>query len=397
MRSFGTFLFALMMTVVVQGQEKKTMFSYMSRNNILNHLDIGVGVSTVGLNVDLALPVTNYARIRAGYSYMPPINIHSKFPIGTRSGSIGDMTGKVAMIDKMLAQYNIDLNSEGFEDFKLMYDKFRNIEVKDYVTLGLKPNMHQFKFLVDVMPFKRNKHWSLTLGFFVGSPNVGSASNLDEETPILEAVNAYNKIYADYPAKGIKGTWLNKGYEDAVNDPFYRYGVAGFPLGKFSDGDLALMIPSEDATARAEMELNKFRPYVGLNYNTHLSRNKKWNLNVDAGVLFICGKPSVYVDNVLKIDASPLKGYLDENSENFDYVYESGIGIDPYWFNYYGDIVRFNSQTQKYESCADLRSHVDLMRDLHDMPAGKVRDMVNTISKLKVYPNLSVTVSYRLY
>ena len=44
-----------------------------------------------------------------------------------------------------------------------------------------------------------------------------------------------------------------------------------------------------------------------------------------------------------------------------------------------------------------LLQHVDLVHDLYNMPNGKVRDMVNTISKFKVYPNLSVTFSYRLF
>ena len=160
-----------------------------------------------------------------------------------------------------------------------------------------------------------------------------------------------------------------------------------------------MMIPNEDATARAEMEISKVRPYIGFGYNTHLSRDRKWNLNVDAGIMFLCGKPSVYVDNVYKIDVSPLKGDFDEN---WIYQYESGIGFNPDG-DYYGDIIRPNANYD-YEN-PDAQplfivdkplSHVDLVHDLHDIN-GKVGNMVNTISKFKVYPNVSVTVSYRIF
>ncbi len=145
------------------------------------------------------------------------------------------------------------------------------------------------------------------------------------------------------------------------------------------------------------MEISKIRPYLGFGYNTHLSRNKKWNLNVDAGVLFLCGKPSVYVDNVYCIDENRPKVLLDSyESEwpNYDIVhpnvdYDYSIPDDPdnpqpFWFFDKDDPSKYRQQ-------------VDLVHDLHDMPNGKVRDMVNTISKFKVYPNLSVTVSYRLF
>jgi hypothetical protein len=163
-----------------------------------------------------------------------------------------------------------------------------------------------------------------------------------------------------------------------------------------------MMIPGEDATVHAEMEVSKVRPYVGLGYNTHLSRNKRWKLNVDAGVLILCGTPRVYVDNVYKIDASKL--VLDVDN---DYSYVSGMGFlsekipefDPkiYDNRYYGDIVRFNDETWEYDYVGNLQNHVDLIHDLHDIPSGKVRDMVDLARKLKVYPNLSVTFSYRIF
>lgn len=407
MRKFGVLLFALSLPLVLSAQDNMFQTSSLAQKNILNHLDVGVNVGTLGFGIDVAAPIGDYVRVRAGYNYMPRFTINSNFNVETRNGSIKKLIEKVGKIDEKLAEYGIDINDEAFAEYKEMFEKFRNVEAKDYVTMGLKPNIHQFKFLVDVMPFKNNKHWNLTAGFFVGNSTVGDACNLEKETLILEGINLYNSVYAKYPKEGIKGTFLYKpdDPETAKNDPFFKYGMAGFNLGTFADGDRAMMVPGEDNTVRAEMKVNKFRPYLGLGYNTHLSKDKKWNLNVDAGILFLCGKPKIYVDNIYKFDASPL--VLNDDNETIGKdIYVSGSGLDIRSFDgghnwnyyYYGEIVRYywDGTTEKYIDCCNIQNRVDLVHDLHDIP-GKVGNMVNTISKFKVYPNLSVTFSYRLF
>ncbi len=404
MRKFWAILFVLSLSVAAQGQERRNMFSCMAERNILNHLDVGINVGTVGVGIDVALPVTDYARIRLGYNYVPRINFHSHFPIETRDGRSLASQLKDIDIEKEIQGAGFDIHNlpEGAQNYVTMFNQIRD-DLSDDVTMGLKPNFSHFKFLVDVMPFKRNKHWSFTAGIFVGSSVVGEADNLERETKILQGVNAYNELYIQYANKGFdgEGTYLFWG-GDMRNDTFFRRGVAGFPLGRFSDGEKAMMIPGEDATVHAEMEVSKVRPYVGLGYNTHLSRNKRWKLNVDAGVLILCGTPRVYVDNVYKIDDGEL--VLDVDN---DYSYVSGMGFlseyipefDPkiYDNRYYGDIVRFNDETWEYDYVGNLQNHVDLIHDLHDIPSGKVRDMVDLARKLKVYPNLSVTFSYRIF
>ena len=404
MRKFWAILFVLSLSVAAQGQERRNMFSCMAERNILNHLDVGINVGTVGVGIDVALPVTDYARIRLGYNYVPRINFHSHFPIETRDGRSLASQLKDIDIEKEIQGAGFDIHNlpEGAQNYVTMFNQIRD-DLSDDVTMGLKPNFSHFKFLVDVMPFKRNKHWSFTAGIFVGSSVVGEADNLERETKILQGVNAYNELYIQYANKGFdgEGTYLFWG-GDMRNDTFFRRGVAGFPLGRFSDGEKAMMIPGEDATVHAEMEVSKVRPYVGLGYNTHLSRNKRWKLNVDAGVLILCGTPRVYVDNVYKIDDDEL--VLDVDN---DYSYVSGMGFlsekipefDPkiYENRYYGDIVRFNDETWEYDYVGNLQNHVDLIHDLRDIPSGKVRDMVDLARKLKVYPNLSVTFSYRIF
>ena len=395
MKKLGVFLFALSMATGLFAQDnvggESASVSGFVKNGILNHLDVGVNVGTLGLGIDVSMPVGDYVRVRAGYNYMPRFNFHSDFSIETSKGSVGNLWEKVSRINDKLVEYNIDLSKPGFEEYKAMYDKFQRAELRDYVTMGLRPNLHQFKFMVDVLPFRNNKHWSFTVGFFAGPSEVGDARNLDRETLILEGINAYNTIYMNYPNDGINGAYLRP-RPQAQEDPFYRYGLAGFNLGTFADGSKAMMVPGADATVRAEMRTSKVRPYVGFGYNTHLSKDRRWNLNVDAGVLFLCGSPSVYVDNVYKIDTSEIR--FDEEG-----YYAGGMGFDGD-NNYYGDVVRWHDESDNPDDwgyyCDEPLNHVDLVHDLHDIP-GKVGSMVNAISKFKVYPNASVTFSYRLF
>jgi hypothetical protein len=363
MKKFGIFLFAFILSASIQAQK-----------NILNHMDLGVNVGTVGIGVDVAVPVGDYVRIRAGYNYMPRFTFHSNFPIETSTGgSIKYYIEKINSIDidKKVEELGIDIDQPEFQVYKDALNQFRDVEPRDYVSMGIRPNLHQFKFMVDVMPFKNNKHWSITAGFFAGPSNVGDACNMEEETKLLQAVNAYNMFYIDYLSNG--RNFAGHGEVEQFTRLYTTNGIAGFPIGYFEDGDKAMMVPSKDGTARADLEVNKVRPYFGFGYNTHLSRNKKWKLTVDAGVM-ILGKRRVYVNNVYKINTS----LIDPSNECYD-------------------IIRPNADETDYDVDEPLPYAVDLMNDLHDIPSGKVRDMVNTISKFKVYPNVSLSVSYRLY
>jgi len=314
MKVLGIFLSALSLSAALLAQEKQSFSSLLAQKNILNHMDVGINVGTVGVGIDVAVPIGNYVRIRAGYNYMPRFTIKSDFPIETRNGSIEKYIGKIngVDIDKKIAEFGVDLNEPKFKEWKDMVDQFRDVELRDFVTMGLRPNLHQFKFLVDVLPFKNNKHWSFTAGFFVGSTQVGDAINQESESLLLEAVNAYNDLYKEYLGNG--KNFAGHGEIAKLTQLFTDNGVAGIPLGYFADGKKAMMVPGADGTIRAEMFIKKVRPYLGFGYNTHLSRNRKWNLNVDAGIMFLCGKPNVYVNNVYAID--------ERAPTEFDFSYE---------------------------------------------------------------------------
>jgi len=354
-------------------------------------MDVGVNVGTMGIGVDVAVPVGNYVRVRAGYHYMPRFTINSDFPVETRSGNgsftdfvgeetnVSDLQGRISRIERRLDNMGVDLNTPEYSKTKALLDYYnamspeerKNTVVSDKVAMGLRPSMHQFKLLVDVMPFRNNKHWSFTTGIFVGPSVVGDACNMDKETLALMTISAYNELYV------LSCQW-NLPNGNHISSLEER-GVAGFNLGRFKDGNLAIMVPDKDNKARAEMEVSKVRPYIGFGYNTHLSRNKRWQLNVDAGVMFLCGAPKVYVDNVYSI-----------NEDNIDFDKYGDIDLCENF-----DIIHPNESGTDYVVDTPL-SHINLIRDLQGI-TGKVGDLVDVVSKFKVYPNATVTFSYRLY
>ena len=393
MRKFATFLLTLSLSVLTSAQtEKHSIVSVLSQKSILNHMDVGVNVGTTSIGIEAAVPVGNYVRVRAGYHYMPRFTINSSFPVETRGGSFSESDlnhymDKMSSITDILEQNGINLDNYPKE--RELIEKFSGVNLKDNVSMGMKPSMHQFKLLVDILPLKNNKHWSLTTGIFVGPATVGNACNLTKETQLLQAINAYNELYVmsctDEMFSGTDISYKGK----RLKEVFTQMGVAGFPLGTFArdikyidqngeeqtaarKGTKAIMVPSAEGTAHAEMEVSKVRPYIGFGYNTHLSRDKRWRMNVDAGVMFLCGAPKVYVDNVYCIDETHI------NPDNEEY-----------------DIVRPNDDWTDYVVDSPL-SHINLVRDVQGIP-GKVGDLVSVASKFKVYPNATVTFSYRLY
>lgn len=392
MRKLAVVLSALSLSAALSAQEGgKSFTSVLAQKNILNHMDVGVNVGTMGIGVDVAVPVGNYVRVRAGYHYMPRFTINSDFPVETRSGNgsvtdfvgeetnVSDLQGRISMIERRLDNMGVDLNTPEYSKTKALLDYYnamspeerKNTVVSDKVAMGLRPSMHQFKLLVDVMPFRNNKHWSFTTGIFVGPSVVGDACNMDKETLALMTISAYNELYV------LSCQW-NLPNGNHISSLEER-GVAGFNLGRFKDGNLAIMVPDKDNKARAEMEVSKVRPYIGFGYNTHLSRNKRWQLNVDAGVMFLCGAPKVYVDNVYSI-----------NEDNIDFDKYGDIDLCENF-----DIIHPNESGTDYIVDTPL-SHIDLIRDVKGIP-GKVGDLVDVVSKFKVYPNATVTFSYRLY
>lgn len=341
----------------------------VSAQNYFNHMDLGVNVSSTGVGADIAMPVGNFVRMRTGFTYMPKFTFTSNFDV----------------------QFLGNISADKLRRMKNVMQEFSGQPVQDNVDAIMKPTWSNFKFLVDVFPFRGNKHWSITAGFYVGPSRVGEAINDENAISTLSAVNMYNSMYEkackDVPMITVEyedGSMHN--FDIPLKSEFVKAGMMGMPLGYFpnnvddpNDPDYdphrfrAVMVPNKNCLAKAEMEVSKFRPYVGLGYNTSLSKNGKWKLAVDAGVMFLGGSPHVYVDNVYRVDSNDDYNFISWDQEKFD---ETG-NVDEAWVK-------------------QVPQRIDLTRDVTEIP-GKVGDMVSTVKKFKCWPVLSITFSHKLF
>ena len=318
----------------------------VSAQDYFNHMDLGVNVSSTGVGADITMPVGDFVRLRTGFTYMPKFKINSNFNV--------DFMG--------------EMDDDKLRRMKDMMSYFTSEPMKDNIDMQLRPTWTQFKFLVDIMPFKNNKHWNVTVGFYAGPSTIGEALNDPSGNTTLVGVNMYNSMYI----KACKGEPMFR-YEDS-NGNDHSFDVEGLDarliearmmgayMGKFPDGSRAVMVPDKNNQAKAELCVSKFRPYLGLGYTTALSRDHRFNLAVDAGVMFMGGSPSVYLDNVYRVDSSEPFDMISWDNEKFDWVEQEPMRID-------------------------------LTRDVTDVP-GKVGDMVSTI---KCWPVVSITFSHRLF
>ena len=344
---FLALLFAVLPLQPLSAQER----------GILNHMDLGVTASTTGFGADIAMPVGDFVRLRTGFTVMPHFTLTSNFGVEMNGASLSDSQRR---------------------RMKDLMRNFTGSEMQDNVDMDMQPTWNNFKFLVDVFPIPDNKHWNVTAGFFVGPSRIGKAVNAESGTPTLTAVGMYNSMYQKackgediFQYETSSGNIVSANLPQSILDRFVETGMMGMPLGRFADGDKAMMVPNENYAAKAEMCVNKFRPYVGLGYNTSLSKDGKWNMKVDAGVLFWGGKPHVYVDNVYKL-----------KSVEYDADY------------YYYDMTWQRLDDYTFEDVTPQR--IDLTRDVSGV-RGKVGDMVKTVKKFTCYPMLSITFSHSIF
>ena len=107
-------------------------------------------------------------------------------------------------------------------------------QVNNYVDVIGVPTFYNFNLFVDVFPFKQNKHWHFTAGFYWGNSQIAKAYNTTEDMPSLVAVGIYNTMYEKAIKKEPFATVYYKGvahpitddpeYQDMLYDKFMEYG-----------------------------------------------------------------------------------------------------------------------------------------------------------------------------
>lgn len=321
--------------------EKKT-------TKIFNHLDLSVTMGTTGIGVDVAMPVGDVVQLRTGFTYMPRFHqtMHFGIKVGDESLSEEEEAAKFSKLSGMLAELT-------------------GTEVDNTIDMVGTPTFQNFKFLVDLFPFK-NKHWHFTGGFYWGPSRVAKAINAVYDATSLVSVSFYNslydRIYASYLSDGdvpyisISGTQMYANYD--LVEKLENYGKMGVHIGEYKeDGSAYRMVPGDDNTVSAKIEVNSFRPYVGFGYGGRLVKgNDNYYVSFDCGIMFWGGTPKVLTYNYEET------GLYDE--ETYMPIYE--------------------------------RKEVDLAKDITNI-RGKVGTYVDVIKKFKAFPVISVRFTRRIF
>ena len=155
---------------------------WMVDNGVFQNLDVSVTAGTTGIGIDVASKIGNNVQLRAGYEYMPRFKKSIYFPV--------EVGGQPAVA------YDANGNrvETTFDRLSKMLKELTGFTVEDEVEMVGKPTINNFKFLVDVFPFK-NKHWHVTGGFYWGPSQFAYAENSTTAMTSLLAVSMYNQIY----------------------------------------------------------------------------------------------------------------------------------------------------------------------------------------------------------
>ena len=231
------------------------------------HLDIGVTLGTTGVGIDVATPLSEQFRVRAGFSFVPEFDVKMNFGMeGVNGSNVNSVADKFADLTGLAIDDNIDMIGQ--------------------------PNIFNGNLLVDFYPIK-NVNFHVTAGFYVGSSRIASACNAIEDMATLVSASMYNNIYDNIEAgEPIFGdVYLSPELEEK----FLSYGRMGVHLGNRVDtGEPYIMEPDENSTVKVDVFVNSFKPYLGVGYGGKLAKNNDCvRIAFDAGVMFWGGAPKV--------------------------------------------------------------------------------------------------------
>lgn len=277
------------------------------KNNVADHLSVGLNIGSTGLGLEVITPVTRWVNLRAGVDWLPHFGVPMTFDINT---------------------FTDGMPSGNFQEVQgLLYD-LTGMEIDSKVTMNGTADMVNFKLLADIYPFQNNRHWHFTAGFYVGTATIAKAKNDRDEMPDLVALNIYNRAYNyfttleniyDVPLGG--GIYMEPERVQYLQQRFRAYGHMGIHIGNFKDGTPYIMEPAPDGTVSAKAIVNHFKPYLGAGYSTSLDKSKRWNFSVDVGVLFWGGAPKVINhDYTTGRDINFTKDLIDIRGKAGDYI-----------------------------------------------------------------------------
>lgn len=272
-----------------------------------NHLDVAVTAGSTGIGLDVAMPVCKIVQVRAGFTYMPHIFSDSQFGI-----QIGDEPGTKQE------------QKEKFDKMAGFVEQYLGTKIDQYINMERTPNMNNFKFLVDVFPFK-NKKWHVTGGFYWGPSVIAKAENAAIDGTSLVGVTMYNKFYD--AAVNDEPIYNNVYLDPSLADKFIKYGRMSVHLGNFKgqvdeNGNPVpyRLVPNADNMIVCKLKVNSFKPYLGFGYGGALSkRSDTYHLSFDCGAMFWGGTPHLYTHDGTDLihDVENVQGKVGDNVKFF--------------------------------------------------------------------------------
>ncbi len=319
----------------------------------LNHLDLSVTGGTTGLGFDLAAPINDKFRVRIGASFLPTHQKHMKFDI-----EVGDYN------PELTPEQNAQQSAEKFQKLSSAFSGIAGETIDKEIDILGERSFNNFKLLVDYYPFKNNKHWHLTAGFYWGSSTFAKAYNTTTCMTELMAVTMYNNMRKNAIAEEplIIYNNLKVNLPITFNSDIVEYGDMSIVLGKYSHdiyakedilwdhdvlhpitgetlhekgdiryakgdlihkaGDPYQMLPDEDNMVKVTAKTNSFRPYLGMGYETSLTKDKRTSISVNAGILLWGGSPEITTHEGINVkkDLMDLKGKFADNVNSLSHL-----------------------------------------------------------------------------
>lgn len=251
----------------------QTADKYWHKKNTLRHLEASLTLGTTGVGIDIAAPLTPFLQVRVGYDYMPRFR-HS---------------ATLALVSDLKAQPGTDPEGAFAKINEFITEKTgagidNTLKLKGKLTIG------NFKFLVDVYPFKYNKNWHFTAGVYYGGSQIAEATYAKEGDANLQKVLFYNQLYE----KAVEGDAI-KGYGRLVVDlGTYVNDITEGPMTLRKKGDPYLIDPAPINSKVVQVRSNALKPYVGFGYGGRLIPN--WDsvkITVECGAMIWGGSPKV--------------------------------------------------------------------------------------------------------
>ena len=116
------------------------------------------------------------------------------------------------------------------------------------------------------------------------------------------------------------------------------------------EGETFRMVHDENNTVSVSANAAKFKPYIGIGYEFPINKDRRFNVGVDAGVMFWGNHPSVDVQTPVGVNAQGETIYMT----------------------------------------------YDLTRDVTGLP-NSIDNYVSSVKRLPVFPEFSLRLSYRLW